>query len=325
VSFEVTTITPVAPRDIEFLPMCIRYLRGALTDLNDSNFLRGFVKGWMLRIIVDGPVRHEEMQPVYKALKELIIPSEFPIGYQVWGLDKSYGPGIARNYALAQCKTFGDDLSRFFSGGNGPVPEIATFLDCDDVPFPWWLRTMLTPFANHQVEGKDLVPFVYASILSEQMNPENRRIVRWSMPVVPTGNILEALERVNPFQGSGVATVTSVLQNAGGFEPHLICGEDGNLWRRAANMAVDDMPAMTFYAIDAPVIIYRPRPQGQSRGLHKFSEQAFHLDKNVYGPMGQNLDPQAIERGAKFSQADTVDARIQALCGPVRGDLWKAS
>jgi hypothetical protein len=184
----------------------------------------------------------------------------------------------------------------------------------------------VAPCIAHAERDDNGVPFVYAAALSEQYHEPTKRMVRWSFPPVPPDQIHRALEQDNVMLTTAVCTPPQVLQLAGGFEPHLICGEDGNLWRRAAFLHLDETTVVKHYAVDLPVTFYKPRKDGQSRGLHTFSSLAFHLDKNVYGPMGQKLDPAASERGSAFEKAQTPDERIVALCGPeIRGSLWKAS
>lgn len=311
--FNVITIIPVAPRDIGFLPACIKHLRQSMADLMDSMKLASFMNEWLLKIVIDGDLTDEAFQPTQHVLERLGLPLQ--IGYNVYKLDRSYGAGIARNYALACCDNWATDRTS----------NLVTFMDADDVAMPWWARTIVWPAMIHTQAGATGDPFVYASSVSEGPSPTNGRTIRWGWPLIPTTSIREALQTNNVMLTTGVCTTPRLLQEAGGFEPHLVCGEDGNLWRRVSELTLWDPVLATFYGVDLPVTFYKPRQEGQSRGLHMFSDKAFHLDKALYGPMGQKLDDQAKARSLAFKKTEVPSERIAALCGEVIGTLWKTS
>ena len=85
--------------------------------------------------------------------------------------------------------------------------------------------------------------------------------------------------------GLGVANRRKIYEEVGGFQPGILVGDDGILWRRMA-----DRGARIGFC---PVIAgrYYVRSDSQARTSRPFSTGGFELDKNhPLGPNGQYLD-----------------------------------
>ena len=121
------------------------------------------------------------------------------------------------------------------------------------------------------------------------------------------------LESNNVLIPDMVLVPVAAIQEVGGFEPHLVCGEDGNLWRRIVEDGVQPI------SLQLPVAIYDYRLDSQSKlastkpDVAEFNDKAFHLGPEIHGPMGQKLDDQAVARYVKFAEAATDAERIEAL------------
>jgi len=202
---------------------------------------------------------------------------------EILHLEKPVGPGCARNAAIA-----------------GMDPDtIVFFLDADDVMYPWSINERL--FLHLLTEHRTLA-YGQMVILFDHPQQGTLRNVR---ECPGSKNLLTLQRNANVLVPGMVCMPAGVIQEAGGFEPHLVCGEDGNLFRRVLELGVQPMSR------DVPVFIYRYREDSQSKmatsnpKVAEFNEKAFHLqvDPLRHGPTGQGLDEEAANRADAFARA----------------------
>lgn len=268
-SSAIHVVTPVAPRDLGKLDACVHSVRFAADQLG---------LGVEHAVVVDGPPKSEGLTRDF--VRTIGVGSWSP-SYQlrVFWLAVPSGPANARNVAIASF-----DPS-----------DLVFFIDADDLMTPNSLALRVKA-----MEGLDKV-FCYGAVLAEY---EGCSQVPQRSPLIAADRLKTALQACNPLIPDMVGTRAGLIQDVGGFEPYLVCGEDGNLFRRMLNRN----PSIV--RVDEAVAAYRHRYRSQSRlasldphGAALFHPKAFHLDKNKYGPMGQALDADAEIRGATFVAA----------------------
>lgn len=196
------------------------------------------------------------------------------------------GPGNARNAVI---QTLPDD-------------HVICFLDADDELGP----DSLGPRLQNFVAGDPR--FLYGPCIRRE---EGKPLI----PVIPppADMIDRVIEQRNCLIPIQVMVTAGLVKRAGGFEPDLICGEDGNLWRRILRLP-ELKVANTFWGVCGT---YTFRRDSQSKALYAFNPNAWHLDPKRDGPTGQKLDRKAWARAASGVLAD-VELEIVAACGTVK-------
>jgi glycosyltransferase involved in cell wall biosynthesis len=199
---------------------------------------------------------------------------------------------------------FGEEKIRLFSTGrpnSGPAVgrnvgaeharyDIFAYLDMDDLFYPRRIESLLP-----LLEQYDIVFAPYEILENERLALWNLRALWESQSYVcsshgdrePSFNawVRASLQRLNLSVPLGVATRRGLYEEVGGFQPGILVGEDGVLWRRMA-----DRGARIGFC---PVIAgrYYVRPDSQARTRRAFSTGGFELDKNhPLGSNGQYLD-----------------------------------
>lgn len=199
---------------------------------------------------------------------------------------------------------FGEEKIRLFSTGrprSGPAVgrnlaadharyDLFAYLDQDDLYFPRCLESLLPLFDQH-----DLV-FAPYEIL------ENGRLTLWNIGALwqqrsyicgsegqrepPFGTWVRAgLQQLNLSVSLGVANRREIFELVGGFQPGIVVGEDGILWRRMADRGV----RIGF----SPVVVgrYYVWPDSQARTRQPYSTGAIEIQKDhPLGSNGQYLD-----------------------------------
>jgi len=278
-SNQLHVVTPVAPRDLGKLHACVMSVREAASRLG---------RPVDHVVVVDGRPESEGLtRDLVRTLGIGAWSSTY--GLRVFWLDAPVGPGNARNVAIAG-----------FDPG-----DLVFFIDADDLMTPDSLVLRVEP-----LEARERA-FCYGAIRAEY---ENSNEPPTKAPLIAADRLKPALQVCNPLIPNMVGVRAGQIQEAGGFEPYLVCGEDGNLFRR---MLDKDPPVVR---VDKPVAVYRHRYRSQSRlasldphGAALFHPKAFHLDKAVYGPMGQELDPTAAVRAADFALAGGPMDKVAVL------------
>lgn len=303
-SRSIRCVIPVAPRDFKYLSDCIRYLAFSARDAADR--LSSRIDWITLDVVFDGPATSTQKQYVTKSLSEASGITSV-LDYKFSEFKEPQGAGIARNYGLAHA--YPEDL--------------ICFMDADDTVYPWSFWTKLNAWyeiADAMPSGAPpKTPFIYTStvhVIPDKSNPGAcLRVIR---DIPHPVNVPKWIESQNIFLTTSILTQASLLQLAGGFEPNMICGEDGCLWRRASYKAV-------MVPVFLPCQTYTVRPDSQCRQLHKANSKAFHLDPSIHGPMGQGLDAEAALRGAACAKLATAKDRQDALCGEIQVEVIEMS
>lgn len=281
-------IIPCAPHDVPFLKRCVESVTLSLNDL----FLRKslIVREAVINVIFDGAVGNPEL--VFET--EQKARPEVRTTYTV--LEKASGAAIARNVAL----------------GEAEPEDYVAFVDADDVVFPWCYWTRLNAWVDASQDGVTN-PFIYTQCMHIFPDPNTKKILKVVRELPTAENIRGWLEQQNMLLTTSVLTQAKHLQAAGGFEPNMICGEDGCLWRRVVGLNGECTP------VPIPLVThsYTVRQESQCRRLHKAHQDMYHLEPPKHGPMGQALDGAAKIRGLSAKDATSVENRIAALGGPI--------
>jgi len=168
--------------------------------------------------------------------------------------------------------------------------EIFAYLDHDDLCFPRRIESLLPLFDQY-----DFIFSPYEILEKGRITIWNIRALweRQSYNCSSEGEreppfeawVRSSLQRVNLSVPLGVAHRKEIFERAGGFQPGIIVGTDGILWRRMADRGAR--------IGSCPVIAgrYNVRSDSQARTRRPFSTGGFELDKNhPLGPNGQYLD-----------------------------------
>lgn len=227
---------------------------------------------WELLIVDDGSeddslVRaqhwHDLVYEHFREEKIRLFSTERPIS----------GPQVGRNLAVEHARY-----------------DIFVYLDMDDLLFPRRIESLL-PFLEHY----DMV-FAPYEIL------ENGRLTLWNIRALwqQQSNVVGSegdreppfdawmratMQRVNISVPLGVANRRKIYEEVGGFQPGIVCGTDGILWRRMA----DRQAKIGF----CPIIAgrYYVRPDSQARIRRSFSTGNSEIQKDdPLGSNGQYLD-----------------------------------
>lgn len=172
--------------------------------------------------------------------------------------------------------------------------DVITYLHCDDILFPRRVES-LCHFFYHQNTEVDLLFAPYEIM-------EKGRVILWNLRVFweeESYICSSEAEREPPFEAwarsslqrdilsvpLGVANRRKKFEEVGGFQPRIVAGADGVLWRRMA-----DRGARIGFC---PVIAgrYFVRADSQARTKRTFATGGFEIDKShPLGPNGQYLD-----------------------------------
>lgn len=298
---DLSCIIPVAPRDIAFLPDC---LSKVLYSIGDAIHRQPSPLGiCTVRIVIDGVPPDDKLKELVEKMPLLIERAyhkptdETPrCKIELDVLPSAYGAGIARNYALAKT----DPTS------------LVCFMDADDEMFPWSIYTRMDAWISVEQDHPRRIPFIYTPTLHQMADPVQAGVIhRVVREIAHPANIATWIAKQNVFLTTAIMTTAEALQRAGGFEPKMICGEDGCLWRRVLTQNPSILPV----PVNLITQIYNIRKDSQCRTLQKPNEEAFHLDPGTHGNMGQSLDTQAVFRGMSLSDASTPAEKIAILCG----------
>jgi len=277
-------VTPLAPRDLGLLHVALESQAAALMYLADSRMLSEAFSRAQIDVVVDGSVTRELTQHVHATMRGTFKHVKgLDITPRVTFLAERSGPGVARNAALAD---YEDDTVVFF-------------LDADDIMYPWGLNERLF---LHLLAQEPIL--AYGQMVLHHDHPQHGKLMQIRQ-CAGSKQLLQLQKHNNVLIPGMVSLPAGHILAAGGFEPHLICGEDGNLFRRVLEKGLKPMSR------DVPVMIYRYRENSQSKmatsdpDVAAFNDKAFHLgtDWSKHGPMGQNLDEAANLRADNFFSA----------------------
>jgi len=281
-------IIPCAPHDVSFLRSCLESVTMSLNDL----FLRKskIISEAVVQVVFDGEIGSPE-----KTFEGLTAATP-ETSYQWKMLKPARGAAVARNYAL----------------GWAAPDDFVVFMDADDVVFPWCFWTRLNAYAQADMDGVK-EPFVYTQCMYIFQEPTTHKILKTVREVVLAQNVRGWLEQQNVILTTSILCRAGLLQEAGGFEPYMICGEDGCLWRRVVGLRGPATP------VPIPLVThsYKQRPESQCRRLYKAHQHMFHLEIPKHGPMGQALDETATLRGLAAKDAQDDISRVAALAGDI--------
>ena len=199
---------------------------------------------------------------------------------------------------------FGEEKIRVYNtGGSNSGPQVGrniasgyarydlfAYLDQDDIFFPRRIESLITMF-----EKSDLVFAPYEILEKERLSVWNIRAIweRNSSVCSSAGErepafdawVRKSAQQVNLSVPLGVANSRELYEEVGGFQPGILSGTDGVLWRRMA-----DRGARIGFC---PVISgrYNVRADSQARTKKKFSTGGTEIQKDhPLGPNGQYLD-----------------------------------
>jgi glycosyltransferase involved in cell wall biosynthesis len=199
---------------------------------------------------------------------------------------------------------FGQEKIRTFSTGtpnSGPqvVRNIAApkaryntfaYLDHDDLFFPCRIESLLP-----LVEQYDMIFAPYEILENERLTVFNLYALWRQQSYVCSSEgdreppfdawVRANLQRINLSIPLGVATRRKIYEEVGGFQPGILIGEEGVLWRRMAERGA----RIGF----SPVIAgrYYVRPDSQSRAPRPYATGCIQIQKDhPLGSNGQYLD-----------------------------------
>lgn len=174
-------------------------------------------------------------------------------------LENNYGPSVARNVG--------------FQVSTGSV---ITYVDMGDTLFP--NRVALLDIIFNDPEIKDLHLLFSSYIIDNAGERHTTPMFTECAELLSIGNISIPL---------GVAHTRYALVKVGGFQPGIVCGEDGILWRRMYDILGSKSVGIT----RADSGIYYVSKNGQSRTQRRFEMGGFAFDAgNPEGSHGQYLD-----------------------------------
>lgn len=263
------------------IPDCVRSVREAIRWMDIIHPTGRLVHA----IVIDGALGERQEDAVRDMIRQEYGGPESAHASWLYLLRESVGPANARNTVIA----------------TRPPRDWMFFIDSDDYMYPWSIAARMNRVQQEVEKHKDesLDVFCYARVMTKYEQRPDYPMVSLELP--PPPRVAAVMQSMNVLIPAMVCTRAGMIQRAGGFEPYLICGEDGNLFRRILNTH----PALAY--CDDPVAIYRNHDQGQSKlasshpdTIAKFHPKAFHLDPEKHGPMGQALDEAARSRGALF-------------------------
>jgi glycosyltransferase involved in cell wall biosynthesis len=179
---------------------------------------------------------------------------------------------------------------------------VLAHLDMDDLYFPERIESLLPLF-----EKFDLVFAPYEILENGKPKIWNLAALweKGSHPCSSEGDreppfsrwIRAAVQRANVSVPLGAAHRRAVFEEVGGFQPGILVGSEGVLWRRMADRGA----RIGFCGVIAGR--YNVRPDSQARTRRPFATGGFAIDRNhPSGSNGQYLDADwfaALERGEK--------------------------
>lgn len=294
-------IVPVAPHDIQYLPDCLSKILYSVGDAMHRK--ESPLDACTIHIVFDGPPDKDKLDELVEKMPALIErayhKSDEPrhqCKVEINVLRTSFGAGIARNFALAKVDP----------------TWLVCFMDADDEMFPWSIYTRMDAWISVAKDHPRRIPFVYTPTLHQMADPVQAGVVhRVVREIAHPANLNTWIAKQNVLLTTSIMTTAQVLQQAGGFEPKMICGEDGCLWRRVLTQNASILPV----PVNLVTQIYNIRKDSQCRTLRKPNDEAFHLDPTTHGNMGQALDTQAVFRGMGLSDINTTADRVALLCG----------
>ena len=175
-------------------------------------------------------------------------------------LGNNYGPSVARNVG--------------FQVSTGSV---ITYVDMGDTLFPNRIDVLSLVFFDSEI-SKNL-HVLFSDYIVSQGGLQHK--------VVFYPESLQYLWKGNISIPMGVAHTRYAFMEAGGFQPGIVCGEDGILWRRM----YDILGETVFGVCHAEAGIYYVSENGQSRTQRRFEMGGFAFDAgNSEGSHGQYLD-----------------------------------
>ncbi len=201
---------------------------------------------------------------------------------EVW-LDQNYGPSVARNLG--------------FQVSDG---DVIAYVDAGDEIHPNRVNEILGAF-----EGDDDLQLAFWPYIID----EGKRFVYRPPPVDQVGDVVQKHNVMIPL---GVAHRRWSFLQAGGFQPGIVCGEDGILWRRMIeNMEllryVGTKPEAKFasFCHGEAAGIYHVSLTGQSRTQRRFDAGGFAFDaSDPKGSHGQHLDDEWYRLGHSRNAMD---------------------
>ncbi len=220
----------------------------SLSEQTDKNF------EWV--IVFDGAT---DIPENYEEIKN----ASFPIKWAILG--ENYGPSVARNV-----------------GFNLSTGDIISYVDIGDELFPDRIERL------HLIHDDYNIDLAFSNYIIREGNVDvifnHNDLMRYFK--VKEGTYLSVgLNHGNISIPLGVSHTRRPFVLAGGFQPGIVCGEDGILWRRMLPYIQEF--AFSYYNAGR----YYVNLTGQSRTQRRFDMGGFAFDAgNPEGSHGQYLD-----------------------------------
>lgn len=196
-------------------------------------------------------------------------------------LKNNYGPSVARNVGF------------FVSAGT-----IIAFIDSDDLPYSNFITNILKNFSSNI--GLKLLFSAYeifdtsAGIKSGEHNLNKLLdITKVDFKLRDEVLLLGLSQNINLSTPLGVAVDRQLLYLCGGFQPGIVCGEDGITWRRILQTmnGTKILNEGSVKISDDIVGTYFVNENSQSRTQRRFEMGGFAFDgSDIQGKNGQYLD-----------------------------------
>jgi glycosyltransferase involved in cell wall biosynthesis len=189
-----------------------------------------------------------------------------PSHYISVALGHNYGPSVARNVGFQLSKG-----------------DIITYLDMGDELSPYRVQSIIQQFQTYDIDILFSAYYINQYNVSYSMN--HLEIIG-SRPSIPDAHeYLKVLQRANIAIPLGVAHKRYPFIKTGGFQPGIVCGEDGVLWRRMCDL----VPGHRIMFSDEIAGTYFVSQTGQSRTQRRFEMGGFAIDGSL-NDNGRYLD-----------------------------------
>jgi glycosyltransferase involved in cell wall biosynthesis len=181
-------------------------------------------------------------------------------------LERNYGPSVARNIGFQVSKG-----------------DIVTYVDMGDELSPYRVQSIIKQFQDYDID------ILFSAYYINQYNhsyPVNHLEIIGSRPSIPDAHeYLKVLQRANIAIPLGVAHKRYPFIKTGGFQPGIVCGEDGVLWRRMCDL----VPGHRIMFSDEIAGTYFVSQVGQSRTQRRFEMGGFAINGSL-NDNGRYLD-----------------------------------